>query len=203
MTGKEIYYRRKEAGLCTRCGGELEESRKGRVMCGKCAEKANNDKKLDTISYIRVGICPCCRKHRLVGDEHLCFECHEKKIARSKKYRDKCRENDLNEYKTKCLESSKKSQKKKMEQGVCVRCGRKKSTYTLLCEKCKRQDKEKWQEKRGIVCDKSLRAELGMCVNCGQPAYPGYKLCKSCYEKSCKNLQKAWDKYQKDKELLE
>ena len=189
MKGKEIYYKRKEAGLCTRCGGELEENRKGKVLCEGCARRTDSNKNLDTKNYIEVGICPLCKTHRLVGDEQLCFECHEKKIARQKKYREKQRESDPEGYKSKNNEAVKRTQQKRKEQGLCIRCGNKKNTHTLLCEKCKQKDKKRWQEKRGVICDKSLRAELGLCVNCGQPAYSHFKLCKNCYEKNCQGLE--------------
>lgn len=201
----KCYQRRKEQGLCVRCGNELEEHRKGKCHCQACADVVNESKRLDRLAYIKVGICPKCKTNRLVGDEKLCYECGVIESERKAKYREKWKTIDPVGYRKKQNESAKRTQERWLSEGRCIKCGKPKYGDTKFCEKCKIKYKQKWAEKRGVICDKELRAELGLCVNCAKPAYEGHKLCKDCYEKSLISLSKALEsrkakKLQKDAE---
>jgi len=142
MTKKELYHKRKSKGVCVNCGGEIEKERKGKTMCRKCADEKNKSQRLDRATYIKHGICPICKTNRLVGDEHRCYECSVRENQRVKGYRDKEKEIDPVGYSKRNSEASRRTRWKYVSQGLCVRCGRKKSAQFTLCARCRERQKE-------------------------------------------------------------
>ena len=84
LTQKEIshncYKRRKDNGLCPRCGKPLD--RIGHY-CTNCLKKSNEYSREVREWCKQNGICPECKKNKLFGDEHICPEC----LARKAMYR--------------------------------------------------------------------------------------------------------------------
>ena len=151
MSCNRTYQKRRSEGLCVDCGGEIEEERKGKARCKKCADKNNEGQRLDRAAYIKNGICPLCKTRRLVGDEHRCYECRVKDSKRVKRYQDKEKAIDPIGYTRKRTESCKRTRQKYASQGLCVNCGRVKSEEYRLCEKCRQRNLEycrRWRERR-------------------------------------------------------
>ena len=86
---KGTYLRRKSAGLCVKCGGEIEDDRKGKVMCLNCTAKDSASKRADKAFRREIGVCPRCGKNKLMGNEKNCPECR----AKNQKYHDEWYEN--------------------------------------------------------------------------------------------------------------
>ena len=187
-TRKEIshdcYVRRKENGLCPRCGKEMD--REGHY-CSSCAEKVRKYT-YDTRKWCREHhICTECRTSRVPKGESICEVCKAKKawyrtthppteseyaeILAANRYRSKIRYGD------------------RKAKGICVACGKRPAAEgRVRCRACleknarvRRNYKETQKEWR----------DKGLCYKCGKPAYKTFKLCKSCYDKSLKALEKA------------
>ena len=89
---KRLIERRKNQGLCLKCGNPLD--RKG-VHCIKCNNELNEEHRKQKQAYIDCGICYRCRKNPIMGSEKTCPECRAKyrewssKRPEEKKKRDK------------------------------------------------------------------------------------------------------------------
>jgi len=150
LTQKKIsricYKKRKDNGLCPRCGEKLDRAG---YYCSKCLIKVREYNRANKEFYRTNGICPVCGKEKLFGDEKQCIDCREKnrqrkttlseeqKLKYSKKFRNQ--QNNLYEERTK--------------KGICTRCGKRKSAYgKKKCQICLDKDAEihriKWHKKK-------------------------------------------------------
>lgn len=68
---REIYYQKKELGLCPRCG---KKNTSGYTYCSECRE----DQKKRRLAYINSRICPICKQEKLFGNEKSCILCKAK-----------------------------------------------------------------------------------------------------------------------------
>lgn len=203
LTQKEIsarhYKRRKENGLCPRCGQKLD--RKGHY-CTKCLKKHNEYEKENREFYKKLGICPECRKEKLFGDEKRCISCREKQYKR--------RKDQMEEQKRKYSENFKKKQKERYkersENGICTRCGKRKAENgKKKCRICLEKNAEAHRRKRFMGMNvKEYRKENHLCFFCGNPTdRETGNICQSCWEKCKENGLKSrsdnkyWRKYNK------
>ena len=85
LTPKErsaiFYKKRKDNGLCPRCGNALD--RNGHY-CSECLEKVNQYRRDNRAFYRENGICPVCGKEKLFGEEKQCILCRQKAYDRRK-----------------------------------------------------------------------------------------------------------------------
>lgn len=179
---KRLLERRKENGQCIDCGNMLD--RDG-VRCVECNMKHNEKTNADRKWYKENGICPRCRKNTLFSDENMCPECsakmYEANIRSIKRLgREHC--NYIN------AESRRKNYAKRVELGICTRCGKRQADYNFkTCGICRNKTKLYKQGKYGKP-SRSERVQIGLCYFCDNPVKDGYKVCEKHYQM---NLEKA------------
>ena len=118
--------------------------------------------------YKRIGRCPRCNgRNKLMVGENVCPECSVKQYEQSLK-RDKDHYNKVHR------EWSKKSYADCKEQGVCVRCRKKKATIGTRCATCYERDNSA-RLKREY---KPSRFERGLCRWGDNPIEEGFKVCE-------------------------
>lgn len=180
---KTTYQRRREAGLCGRCGGIPEE---GKSLCGTCGEKERNRVKSEYEWYQINRICPRCRTESILGDEKMCPECRAKNSERMQKYN----EQDDGERRRRLARKSYKSvSMKRREDAICTRCGKRKAdSGRKTCGICRaklNKAQRDWHERNSVRCtmgERKERSENGRCFHCGEPAKEGYKVCEKHYQ---------------------
>lgn len=120
---KSTYLRRKEMGLCVKCGSEIESERKGKTTCYSCMKK-NTEYKRESMDFVRAfKICPRCMKNKLYGDERNCLECRTKNyINREKQRRDYPEREKL--YGQHAREKRLARYQQRKQQQLCVTCGK-------------------------------------------------------------------------------
>lgn len=77
------YYRRKEAGLCPRCGEK--SARPGRVYCEACSRRAYEEKTAIKQRRKDAGKCVWCERPTRPG-KRMCLPCSIRAAGYSKKY---------------------------------------------------------------------------------------------------------------------
>ena len=126
---RRYYQKRKENGLCRSCGKPLD--REG-ALCKICLKDQNQYKKETRDWLLDHKICPRCGKNDLFGDEKSCPECRAKENG----YVMKSRDGDGRlEYNKKHREWAKKEHQRRIEVGICTRCGKRKADYGTGKEK--------------------------------------------------------------------
>lgn len=177
-----IYKRRKEKGLCVRCG--KKEPIEGRAMCAECTEYHRTYEKETRIFYKSIGICPKCKKDKIYEGENLCLKCYEKTYS-DKEICDKSKY-DRRKYHEKWYEKSKK-------QGLCVRCGKGKTKAGhVYCDRClavrRRKEKETRKEKDPLHLERAERVSYGYCYICGDELDRKGRACTKCADRVFNNL---------------
>nr|DAQ01185.1 MAG TPA: hypothetical protein [Caudoviricetes sp.] len=184
MTSKNTYYRRKELGLCVACGGEIEEDRKGKVLCKSCKDKDNIKHNEDRKWYQSINICPICKKERLYNGEKICIICKSKQPydpeKKSKDYFEKYREHSIEHRKNRYHEAK--------ENGICTYCFKRKAVDGLsVCSICRVKRNNQAVERRRDSVEANARkkenwVKNGLCPVCGDKSKEGFKLCEKHYQ---------------------
>ena len=174
--------RRKEQGLCLECGNPLD--REG-TYCTECRKIINEEQQETRLWYKSNKICPRCRKVSILGDESMCPECSAKMYADNIRSRERL---GREHYNSAHAEWSRKTHAKRIELGICTRCGKRKADYGFkTCGICRNKDKEYKQAKYGKP-DRKERYKQGLCYFCDNPIKPGYKTCEKHYQM---NIEKS------------
>lgn len=123
---RQRYAARKSAGICVRCNNPVEE---GYSHCKQCLEKKRIDGKESRKFYLKIGVCPRCRKETLFGDEKMCPECKAYFYTHNEEYRNRPNSNGETYY---------QQRKRRLEEaGLCQRCAReKRSEGHIYCPEC-------------------------------------------------------------------
>lgn len=191
MTQKDYsklhYQRRKENGLCPRCGKKLD--REGHY-CTECLKKDREYKQENRRFFRDNGLCHYCGKEMLYGQEKQCIKCREKRYEKRKPLT----EEQKIRYGNNLKEQQRRLYKERSEQGICTRCGKRKAEPNRKkCGICLDKDAKQARKKR--LCrqdEKERRRENNLCYRCGDPIdIDKGQLCSKCYSESCKNLEKA------------
>ena len=189
MTRQEIserhYRKRKDNGLCPRCGKELD--REGHY-CSECLAKNREYRKNNRLFYKQNGLCSACGKEKAFGDEMQCISCREKHRRRKKETKEQ-----RERYNEKFKEYSRNLYKERIEQGICPRCGKRKVAYgRKKCQICLNKDAERHREKSYKKRnERDYRIENHLCWYCGEPAMENKKICLSCHERCTENGKKS------------
>ena len=132
----EYYRKRRENGLCPRCGKPMD--RNG-YLCSKCLEK-DREYRRENRKFCRENkICPVCQKEKLFGDEKQCASC------RAYNY-DYHRKNPVSKEKRRIYnatfrERQNKLYQKRVANGICTRCGKFKAALgKKKCALCLEKD---------------------------------------------------------------
>lgn len=84
-------YRRKEAGLCPRCG---KPTNNGRVHCEECLkkERMRYKRNKEYVERGEYGKCYICNKREAIPGKRLCEECYERNLKQFESVRQKGQE---------------------------------------------------------------------------------------------------------------
>lgn len=127
--------------------------------------------------YIKLGICPSCRKNALFGSERSCLECKAENYERAMSV-DKNHRNEIHK------KWSKKTHAEMIKNGICTRCRQRKSDGGFkTCSICRSRTRGYKRMKYGKE-DRRLRFEKGLCYFCDNPIEPGYKVCELHHKKN-------------------
>ena len=193
---ERLIERRKERGLCIMCGNPLD--RDG-VHCIKCRGILNKSQNETRKWYKENGICPRCRKNNLFGNEKVCPECSAKDCEYAMRKRERLGKECYN---LKQSELHKNQHHKRIELGICTRCGKREADSGYkTCEICRAKTRNYKRTKYGKP-DRSERYRQGLCYFCDNEIKDGYKLCEKHYQM---NIEKANSSKAKDarKELID
>ncbi len=180
---KMLYWERKNSHLCTRCGKPSED---GKILCPECRAGYNEDARQARLFYKSLGLCSECGKNRVFRHEKTCPECRAKNTRNYHR---------TEEQRERYYASNRKWYWKNSEQGICVKCGRRKAVEgKKMCGICAsrvaNRIKISRMEKRYNTTDLKARIprsewpENGLCFMCGSPMdMDGVKVCSKCYEK--------------------
>lgn len=183
MTQKErsarAYRKRKDNGLCPRCGKPLD--REGHY-CSDCLAKVREYHRKNREFYRENHICSECGKIIVPGRERICPECRAKRNNKRKPLTE--------EQKMRYGESFNNYQKslyrERTENGICTRCGKRKAMpgkkkCGVCLEKDATQHRKKYIEQQNI---REYRKENHLCYFCGEAIdLPTSNICSRCREK--------------------
>lgn len=129
---------RKASGLCTRCGGKLDDPKKS--TCFNCREYLKDRR----AKFLLLGICPVCGKERICGEEKMCISCADKH-----REKDRIKRENNEQLKESKRIYGRELVKSRKEQGLCPRCGKRKMTQGFqTCALCRYRVTEKSRERR-------------------------------------------------------
>lgn len=179
MTQKEIsaryYKKRKQSGLCPRCGNPLD--REG-YYCSECLEKNRIYRRENREFYREHHLCVDCGKVKVPESEKTCPECRAKRSKWRKPLSEKIK-SDFKHY-------QKSLYYQRKEQGICTKCGKRKSMPNKVkCGICLAKDAENHRKKKlNKQNTKEYRKENHLCYHCGNEIdVTDGQLCSSCLEK--------------------
>ena len=177
--------KRKEQGLCLKCGKSLD--REG-TYCTDCRKYINEQNTLLRYWYQEHRICPRCGKNDLFGDEKLCLECNAKAYEITMRSREKLGKEHYNQQHS---EWARNEHQKRISEGICTRCGKRKADSGYkTCRMCRVKTKNYKRIKYGKP-NRSERCKQGLCYFCDNPIKSGYKVCEKHYQM---NVDKAHSK---------
>lgn len=192
-----LYYRRKEAGLCVECGKPLDTNT---VKCKECTERINRNRRELEHWYQSNGICPECRQNNLMGDERICLECSAKRYSqRIARYN-----TNPEEFKAKDRAEQKKTRARRIEKGLCTKCGKVRANNGYkTCTKCriKARNAKRNKQKDCKVEKKKDWVVNGKCWFCGEPVFNHTKLCEFHYNKSLEYVKKSVEVRHKNEQV--
>lgn len=172
----------KEKKLCVNCGKPLD--RDG-VLCEKCREQHMMNARETREFFKQHSLCPRCGKHKLIGDEKICFECSAKGYESSMRSRQK---NGAEHYNRLHAEWDKKERARRKENGLCLRCGKRKADYGYkTCGICREKIRNQ-KRKQYVSKDREGWIKNGLCFFCGEPVKDGYKVCEKHYQMNLEKL---------------
>lgn len=138
---QSTYYKRKERGVCTRCG--KTKPVEGKLMCQECADEQKEYRNKNRQFFRENNLCVRCGKNKVFGDEKECPECLAYMAEVNKKSREKHGGNSS--YYQKDIARLK-------ENGICRGCRKRKvvpgKTYCEICLEKKKNKKPRIQKKK-------------------------------------------------------
>ena len=136
--------------------------------------------------YKGIGICPVCKKSKLWGAEKECPECTAKGYEYTMKSRARLGKEHYNKTHA---EWAKLEHHKRIEQGMCTRCGKRKADCGFkTCGTCRTKDNATRRKRMEPRIARSERFSIGLCYFCDNPIKDGYKVCEKHYQM---NVEKA------------
>lgn len=191
---KRFIKRRKEQGLCLKCGNPLD--REG-TYCKNCKDIVTKEIMELRHWYQDNKICPRCRKNDLFGDEKICPECNAKAYEITMRSRERL---GAEHYNNQHNEWARNNHQKRIEQGICTRCGKRNADSGYkTCGICRTKTRNYKRIKYGKT-DRSERAKQGLCYFCDNPIKEGYKVCEKHYQMNIDKLDN--DKCRESKEKI-
>lgn len=131
------------------------------------------------------GICRDCGQRDVEPNTQLCFECAQRKYKKANEYYQKHKE----KIKEQAKERSKKIYEERKENGICVKCGKRKAIKGLtFCIECRAKSKRVKDKRWNNDINRSERPSYGMCYVCGKKITSNEKLCDICLERCRKQM---------------
>ena len=206
MTQKEIsaryYQKRKENGLCVRCGKPLD--RKG-AYCSKCVKYVSEYTRKNREFYRKHNLCPECGKNELFGEEKTCPECRAKAQSRRDNYTEEQKEKYIYKFYDSHNKKSRNKYRERIEKGICTRCGKRNAVPgKRKCAICQEKENEQKRQKNSNGIRRSERPKYKLCYLCGKELDRDFGLCKKCAESQTLHLPKIHDNkaWRDDNKLL-
>lgn len=174
--------RRKEQHLCLNCGAPLDRNGS---LCSTCRDLRNERVREDRKYFKEIGICPRCKKNKILGDEKSCPECqaYSYSLITPKRMENREHYNEIQkEYKRKLYE-------KRKDQGICTICGGAISDKRYsTCNACREKQAENKRRRNSTLFEsRDERVKNGICFFCNNHIVDGYKVCQKhldmCREK--------------------
>lgn len=199
---QDRYHKRKEQGLCTRCGNPAVT---GKTLCEDCAEKSKKKHREDREFFKAQGLCPKCGKNKLIGSEKTCPECLAYAEEVNTRYAIKMAGSKEAYHK----QAYQKARQHYDEQNLCVMCKkRQRAEGHIHCEDClkirrkKNREMRKQQSQNGLK--RSERPAYGLCYTCGAKLDRDGRTCSKCAMKMTMNLPriKNTDVWKRDNNLI-
>lgn len=173
---KTTYLRRKAEGVCVWCAGELDGNG---IICKSCRDKQSQRRKEDRKFFKSMGICPRCKKNKLMGSEKNCPECLAYMQIVNQKSKDKEKEKIYYKQRYENLKTK----------GICTKCSKRKSvTGKTYCSICLANKRERERKRRGFDIDRNERPNYNQCYFCGVDIESGKRTCESCRQRCIDNL---------------
>lgn len=150
--------------------------------------------------YTEHKICPRCGKNDLYGEEKRCPECKAREAELKIKSIEKL---GREKYNIQHAEYSRELHKRRIEQGLCTRCGKRKADKGFkTCLLCRGKINNYRRGKGEYKTPRSERYKQGKCYFCNNAIKQGYKVCEEHY---LMNVQKAQSQnaVEAQKELIE
>lgn len=182
---KEKYQKRKESGICVYCGEPV--SNRERISCSKCIEKKRDLRRWEK----EHGICTNCGSNPASPGKTLCAECCLKMSITRQKRKSEETEEQNKEYREKKLSQYRRRKNRRIENGLCITCGRKVVDVKNYCLDCllkqKKQNKQ-YRQEHNLIKDHKFFGECKWCTN---KPLPNNSFCEEYYKVVCQNLEKA------------
>lgn len=138
------------------------------------------------IFWQEMNVCPYCKNQYLMGSEKSCPECRAKKTESTLLYRESHREH-YNKIHNNWAKSAYLMRK---EQGICVRCGKRKADRGTRCGICVNKDLQTRRTREPLKSPREERYKNGICFFCDRPVKEGYKVCEIHYQHNVDNSRK-------------
>ena len=179
--------KRIEQGLCVTCGKTMD--RETGQICSECRRKKSEEDQKTRQMRLKYGLCPRCGINKLFGEEKECLECKNKGYEIAMKSREKLGTDHYNQVHR---EWAKKEHQRRIEAGICTRCGKRKSDAGMkTCGICRSKSNEKRRIKSPEKMKQSDRYLIGLCYFCDNPVKSGYKVCEKHYQMNMDNLNSS------------
>ena len=170
------YHKRKNSGLCPICG---KPTNGDFITCEKCRK----EEKITYHWYESHGFCPKCH-HESAPNHKLCAVCLAKEEERNQRRNAQM----TDEQKKRRAESSERTRRKHIEQGVCAKCGKRIAwNGRQTCLECTLKQRRRNNEHKAKYDYKDPNG----CFRCGKACVKGKRLCHEHYKISCENIKKA------------
>lgn len=180
---KTTYMYRKENNLCVTCG-QLKPKGYTKVMCEECTKKMSEDRAVTRQWCKDNKICPRCKRNRLFGDEKNCLDCREKMYYVNIASRNN-NPNYQEEEKTRRI----RRENKRIEQGLCTKCGKRPLVSKVYCEQCLIKHRNRARDKRAqVAMPRYMRQQYGLCYRCGDTLDNETKVCNKCRDELIHNF---------------
>ena len=159
--GKDRRERLKAQGLCCVCGKQHPID--GKKTCQSCLEKRRSDNKYLSERHI----CPRCGKAPAVQGMSMCCDC----LYRNAEYSIEYYRNN----KDKAQTYAKNRYKSLKQEGICVKCGKRKAAPgRVSCKQCLGKERDKASVRRAANNNKPIDS----CRRCNSPKVEGYCYCE-------------------------
>ena len=188
LSKKEINHRfrqkRIEQGLCVTCNKPMD--RDTGQICSECRRKKTEEDQKTRQMRLKYGLCPRCGINKLFGEEKECIECKNIGYEITMKSRKTLGKDHYNQIHR---EWAKKEHQRRIESGICTRCGKRKADKgKKTCGICRSKNNEQRRIKNPEKIKQNERYLIGLCYFCDNPLKSGYKVCEKHYQMNIEKL---------------